>query len=209
MADKLGADSTSGGSKPNFTDDQRQIAIRELVPLKNALEEASGVYRACLKRWKSLGANTKALTTIISERRQDPAAIMAQVREEVRIRAISGRFPTIQTDLMGMFETAGQDITDKTQSEMDEFRVQDEGYFAGYEGHMIETCPAAYAPGSPFHAAWHRGWHTGQAALATKTLARGQVEAGKKKNGANRGTTTATPRKRGRPKKGEQPAATA
>lgn len=195
MADRLGEDST-GGKKPNFTDEQRQDAIRELVPLKNIMEAANGVYRSALKRWKGMGANTAALTKIISERRLDPAEVTAQLREEVRLRAISGRYPTIQTDLMSMFEAAPIDVSDKAQAEMNESRVEDDGYFAGYAGHKIETCPAEYVAGSPFNVAWRRGWSRGQGALATKTFAGGGESAPKgKKNGASRGATQASPRR--------------
>ena len=210
MADKLGDDSTgSGGQKPNFTDEQKLTALREMIPALNDIEEAGGVYRAICARWKKAGAPLKALQEIAKERRLDPQEIIAHETEKLRLRAISGRFPTIQQDMMTIFDTAPTDITAKAQEEMDEFRVEDEGYFAGVEGHKIETCPPQYVPGSPFYAAWCRGWHKGQASLVTRMAARGETEAGKKKNGANRGTTAAAPRKRGRPKKGEQPAATA
>lgn len=153
-----------------LTDADRQEAIRELVPLKNRMEEASGAYRACLKKWKGRGASTKALTQTVAERRLDPDETMAHEREMARMRAVSGRFPTIQQDMAAFF---GEPVVVpvKAEAEHTEFRAHDDGYHTGMDGGARDDNP--YEAGSPLHVKWDEGYIDGQAAIAERMAAGG------------------------------------
>jgi len=173
---------SNGQEAGNVPPETVQEITRELVTSRRIIAEAQGAHRAVMKRAKSLGINTKALSEVITNRALDSDEVTRHYRDVMRYAAISGAAYAIQQDL---FPTSGMDIqvTDAAASEQQEWEAGDAGYEAGFNGMQIDRCP--YPTASALAQMWHQSWHRGQEALA-RTMPPGETTPAPRPRGGRR-----------------------
>jgi hypothetical protein len=146
-------------------------AAKEAEPYKEAEKAALGEYRSFLKVAKKAGVSVEALTAVLAMEKQDRDVTIAEERQKIRLMALSGEFPSIQTDLFD-----GLDLAPPEGEEADKIaaeRAYDEGVFAGSEGKLTRD-GNKHVPGSEAYDAWDRGWLAGQKTLAEQLRPKGK-----------------------------------
>jgi hypothetical protein len=179
--------------------------VREAAATRREIEEATGRHRAVMKRAKAAGCNPKVIAAAITAKKQDPAVIVSEVRDSVRVLNLVG----IELDSGSIFGSWQPEITQKAAEEFDLHVAEERGYGAGKGGGDRDANP--YEPGSPFHAAYDKGWIAGQRAIAEqmgpdkKPVAASRARPARTEAGKD-APAAATKRPRGRPRKDGQPA---
>lgn len=160
---------------------ERRLSRRE--------QSEAGTYVARVgKRMKDLGINREAFAIFekLSDMETDEALVV--LKAVVRYGKWAERPFATQGELFaGM---AVEQPKQKAKDEYDEFQVDDEGYNAGFGGQPIDSNPYNQADAdSPNFVLWRGGWHKGQEARVHKAF------------GGKPQEVTASPGKRGRPKR--------
>lgn len=145
----------------NISDATRQEALRALTASYAAVKLANATHQNECKKWQGVGIKTKISMKVIRDRYKDPAEILAELHEEVRLRALD-HMPTVQTDLMDMWKPV--EVAPDKRAEHERFRRHDAGAFAAREGHARQSNP--HPAGSEAYADWDRGWLEDQTRIA-------------------------------------------
>jgi ribosome modulation factor len=135
-----------------LTNEERLAALREVAAFKRTIDEATGAYRALLKRFKAEGFDTAALLAVIVASRQDPAIVQAHETERLRLFALR--------DIISLSEVmeAADNLSVTTSAKHADHigAAQEAGYRAGKNGVPREDCP--YPGASEFSHVWSE-WH--------------------------------------------------
>lgn len=145
----------------NVTDETRREyykrslkAQQEIDRAKEVLKSAVGELRAIMKGAKTAGVCTAAISTALKLRLRDKEDLIYEQRETARMLALSGVWPSIQTD---MFNTLmPTDLTAEITVEV----AYDNGHACGLKGENRTINP--HVPGTDKYDAWDRGWLMGQ-----------------------------------------------
>jgi hypothetical protein len=163
----------------NVTDQTRLDFYRKALKAKQESEAADreakaarGVYRAVLKDAKKAGVSTDSITFALAARHIDGDELLIEQRERMRMLAISGVMPTIQTDL---FEGVGKkpDLSEEEAGKIAVDRAYDDGYFSGNNG--VSRSLNKHFQGTEEFEAWERGWVAGQAKIITTLAPKAKV----------------------------------
>lgn len=171
MARKPGSKNKPKAAKPapsaapgvghnELTDEQKQALLLQgcvkIERLKAQIDDLSGQVKQQRKVMRSDGFSKDEIDGALLMRRLDPDQATARVATLIRVAKWTGQPVGFQAELFG-------DGVDRTPSVERAFA---EGKIAGMAG---EACvlPAKWAPGSEQAEAWVRGWHDGQAVLAS------------------------------------------
>lgn len=148
------------GAGDNVTDDTRMQALAECTAtnaevqqLADELKTARSEHSNTIKKWKARGINTSALKRAVRDRHLDPAEVLLEQHEYIRMRAVQN-FPTIQQDLMAMWTEV--DLGAEQKAEIQRQRWRDDGSFSARGGMARETNP--HEGGSEGHQSWDAGW---------------------------------------------------
>jgi hypothetical protein len=187
--------------KSNVAPETILSSFLEALEAKRKVEEVQGVYRAVLKRAKSLGVKPALIVEMISAKRADPEEIRLQLRERIRYLALIN-IPTQQDDLFGDLDMSPASA--RAQEQLAEAGVRDHGYMAGKSGTPIEDCP--HQAGASSFVLWRAAWVDGQAALAASFVegsrpASTRKAKNRKSDDADEAAAPAEPKRRGRPPK--------
>lgn len=192
------ADSNHSGP----TNEDKLAAIREMKRLGRAKDEAQGVYRSTLKRFKAEGHNTVAILETIKAERRDPDEVAAEMKETLHLMALR---QVITWD--EMFKAADdQNVTQRARDDDDMWDADEKGYRAGRNG--ADRAENPYDAGSERADEWDRSWAKGQASIAAEMGPQGEQASAAKKRPARKAAAAAAngngehaeqPR-RGRPK---------
>lgn len=143
-----------GDNSQPLTDEQSQALFfnhRRLYKYALAKKkEADAAFKNACKRAKSEGVDPKMIKFSIELENDEDGTIAKEQAERERIAAF-----------MGLPLGGQSDMFDRTPL-VD--RAFDEGKRSGMEG---EACSPPYEPGGEAGQSWMRGWHAGQAALAS------------------------------------------
>jgi hypothetical protein len=131
---------------------------------RRRVEEETGILRALLKRAKSDGVNTRALTTVHLLAKQDPDQVRLELREQVRYMALRN-MPVQQQDLFDV-------VPVRPAPEAGLHAAEQGGYDAGRAGGDVDDSP--FDAGTALDVEWRRGWHRGQEFLARQMAVRGE-----------------------------------
>ena len=159
-----------------------------------------------MKRAKAAGCNPAIIAQAIAAKRKDPAEVLSEVRDSVRVFNLVG-IEILAPAIFGDWVPA---VTEKAALDQDMFTAEERGYEAGKAGQDRNGNP--FTAGSPFHQEWDAGWAKGQGAIAERMQpgakqadaskqrpARGAKEAAAPK--AKERTGTARPKEPKEPKK--------
>jgi hypothetical protein len=193
----------NGGS--GITDSEYLSLIGEGQRLKRDIAEASGRYRAFMKRAKANGANIKAVRTAITAATLDPEEVARDLRDTIRVLALRN-FPVYQTDMFGE-GGLNVEVSDQVRDADNALGAEFDGYRAGRGNVPLEDNPCE--PESDLHKAWAKGWQDGQTAIAIEMGANAKLaNPSRSKLGRPRGRPRkdqgllegpAAPKRRGRP----------
>lgn len=165
----------------NVTDETRTEFWRKALQAKQEHEKAlelaksaGGIYRSVLKAAKKAGVDHEAIAHVLSMRFADPDLILAKQRETVRMLAISGVMPRIQTDL---FAALGLEpsLSEEEMAKVEVERAYENGTKAGSEGENRTV--NGFPPGSELFDAFDRGWIAGQEGLVKGIFGAGDAKA--------------------------------
>lgn len=149
--------------------DRSQRRKKELV---NPIDAAIKLAR---KKAKADGFTQKMIDNALRLRGMEPEEVQGEVQSLMKVARWTGKAPGYQPD---MFEV---DFVDRTPV-VD--RAYEQGKEAGMAGDDLKV-PDRYAPGSDTGAAWMKGWHDGQAVLASAFLKRKPTDvSGEEEDGA-------------------------
>ena len=140
-------------------------ADAELMEAKRAFDEAAADFRNVKKRWKKQGVDPGLIASLQKERGQDETERLA--REANRRRYASWMNVKIEPPAAEGAPEPEQEATSGEELAHREAMAKNVGYRCGRLGtdrHSGNT----YAPGSPLHVAFDRGWLDGQASIAAE-----------------------------------------
>lgn len=162
----------------NVTDQTRVEALIACGLTFKAQEEAAEVAKSArsahsneIKKWKKRGINTEALKRAVKDRFMDPAEVIAEEHEYIRMRALQN-MPSIQQDLMAMWQEI--DLSDDRKAEIERQRWRDDGAFCARQGKPREDNP--HHQGTEAHQQWDLGWLNDQERIA-KAMGAGEQPA--------------------------------
>lgn len=137
-------------------------ARSEMQDVQEQLDEARGVYRACLKAAKKSGVDPDAITAALKMMDGDHDDIRVRSQMTRRILKVSGSpLALVYAEQPDLFDAAGPKQAHVTGSDDTAYA---DGYNKGKAGGNINANP--HARTATAHAAWNRGWHQAQADLA-------------------------------------------
>lgn len=170
----------------NVSDQTRQEAMRSLSSSYAALKLAQSEHSNNAKKWKREGIKTRVTMKVLSERFKDPAEVLADLHEEIRLRALSD-FPTIQADLAGLW--APPSVPDDAQAEHERWQWREAGGLAARRKFARDANP--HAQGSEAHATWDKGWLDNPERIAAEMEAGGapQVDASRSRPASRKQAT--------------------
>lgn len=170
----------------NVTDSTKREFFRKALSAKQDLEAAqreakaaSGHYRSILKDAKKAGVSTDAITFALASRHMESDDLLKEQQERMRMLALSGIMPTIQTTLFATFDTTEAEIKGAA-NEINADRAYDDGFFGGNGGKNRDTNP--HIQGSEEFDAWDRGWLLGQEKIV-RSMAPKETKARKPRKG--------------------------
>jgi ribosome modulation factor len=150
--------------------------LREATATKRAIEEASSKHRTVLKRAKAAGCNPKVLAIALAAKTQDPAVVVSEIRDTVRVLNLVN-VTMKQTDLFGGWEPTLNAGAAAVQALFD---AEERGYAAGKAGAAADENP--YELGTEAAQSWGRGWSHGvDAAKARAPEGAAQANASRKR----------------------------
>jgi hypothetical protein len=152
----------------NVSDQTRQEAMRSLSASYAALKQAQSEHSNNSKKWKKEGIKTRVTMKVLMERFKDPAEVLADIHEEIRLRALSD-FPTIQDDLSALW--APPSVPTDAQEEHQRWQWSEAGALAGRRRFARDANP--HEVGSEAHALWDRGWLNSPERIAAEMSAGG------------------------------------
>jgi ribosome modulation factor len=180
--------------------------VREATATKRAIEEATGRHRSVMKRAKAAGCSPAILALAIQSKRKDPAVMVSEIRDTVRVLNLVNVKMT-QADLFGGWEPQVNAGAAAVQALFD---AEERGYAAGKAGAAAGDNP--YQLGTEAAQCWGKGWSAGKdAAAAAKPAGTTQADASRKRPQRSPAKAAAPePKKRaGRKPKGDGEAAAA
>lgn len=147
---------------------------QEIDKAEEILKAAKDMLRDTLKVAKGQGLDPTAIKTALKARLRDRDELAAEQREIVRMMAISGVWPTIQTDLFAGVITEAAAAHETTVDV-----AYDQGHTAGVKGENRTV--NGYVPGTEQYDAWDRGWLTGQSGNVERLVPADQKARGRPK----------------------------
>lgn len=151
----------------NITDETRKIFWRESVRAQQAIDEAAEVLKAAkdvlnsvLKNAEAAGLQKRAIKDALKLRLVDRDVLIAEERDRARFLALSGIWPSIQTDMFASLTPI--DLTAETTAEV----AFDNGHRCGLKGESRSINP--HVPATEQYDAWDRGWLQGQGSNVEK-----------------------------------------
>jgi hypothetical protein len=130
-------------------------AKREIEKIAAEMRSANGKYRSILKAAEAAGVSADAITYTLKNRHLDREDLASVERDRVRMMALSGVWPKIQTELFAV-STAPVDNPAETTIEV----AYDHGHQCGVKGEARTINP--HPAGTEHWDAWERGWLLGQ-----------------------------------------------
>jgi hypothetical protein len=158
----------------NVSDQTRQEAMRSLASSYASLKEAQSAHANNSKKWKREGIKTVITMKVLRERYKDPAEVLADLHEEIRLRAITD-IPTIQQDLSDLW--APPAVPQDAQDEHQRWQWREAGGLAARRKFARDANP--HSQGTEAFACWHQGWLDSPERIAAEMEAGGtpQVDA--------------------------------
>jgi ribosome modulation factor len=140
-------------------------ANRRIEECRGPLSEALSIKRDVLKRLKADGINIDALQDAMRIKDMPDAEARRWMRDRVTYSLVMAPdLPVAQGDL---FDTAFDvSLSDKEGEDLNTWNANEMGYRAGLEGGSSDDCP--FPQGTPYFAAYHEGYHDGQAVIARR-----------------------------------------
>lgn len=140
------------------------------------------------RQMKAVGINKMAFDIFEKLGQLDTDEAITVMKAVIRYGSWAGKGYAVQQDFFAGL--AVEKVKDKAKVEFSEFEVEDAGYKAGYDGQPIDNNPHEPSDADdPSYALWRTGWNKGQAARVHKAF------------GGEAPNTSASPGRRGRPKK--------
>ena len=150
---------------------------RELRSEKRVLDSQNGVVRNIRKRMKAKGIDMAAFAIVEGLLKLEDEEAAMRLRNIGRQLFWLGSSIGKQMDLFG-----SDDVSGPTETSVLALREQDAemvGFRSGAAGASIDENP--YPAGSPFHVAFVKGWHDGQADLARGLTPKGKAKKAEEK----------------------------
>jgi len=129
---------------------------------KRKVDEVNAEYRNTRKRAETAGVNLKALALMEKLAKMEPEEAASELRTSMRYASWADLQVGQQPDLLAPADD--QPVPQKAMDQHRESIAEDAGYAAGKQGSDRGENP--YPAGSPFSAAWDRGWGDGQRVIA-------------------------------------------
>ena len=158
----------------NITDETRQEAMRSLASTLAGLKEAQSAHATNAKKWQKEGIKTRITLKVLRERYMDPAEVLANLHEEIRLRAITD-IPTIQRDLSELWTPP--EVPQDKQDEHQRWQWREAGALAARKKFARDSNPNT--AGSEAFALWDNGWLNSPERIALEMASGGapQVDA--------------------------------
>lgn len=156
------------GPGGNVTDATRRQFYKGALKAQQAIDEAAeilsaakSVLKSILKNAKAEGIIPSAITNALKLRTMDKDDLILEQREHARFLALSGIWPSIQTDFFSALVPA-PDLTAETTVDV----AFDNGHTCGVKGENRDINP--HVPATEQWEAWDRGWLQGQGSNVEK-----------------------------------------
>jgi hypothetical protein len=174
----------------NISDQTRQEAMRSLASSYASLKEAQSAHSNNSKKWKREGIKTQITMKVLRERYKDPAEVLADLHEEIRLRAITD-IPTIQQDLSELW--APPEVPQDAQDEHQRWQWREAGALAARRKFARDANP--HTQGTEAFDCWHRGWLESPERIALEMEAGGapQVDASPRRPTRRRAASVPVP----------------
>lgn len=154
----------------NTTDETKRHYYKQALKAQQVVEEAQEVLKGAkdvlnnvLKVAGENGVNKAAIKFALKARLLDKDELVHEQREIARMLALSGIWPSIQTDFFADLKPP-VDLTAETTADV----AYDNGHTCGVKGENRTLNP--HVPATEQYDAWDRGWLTGQGANVEKLV---------------------------------------
>lgn len=155
----------------NVTDETRQEAMRSLAATLATLKQAQSEHANNAKKWQKEGIKTRITLKVLRERYKDPAEVLSDLHEEIRLRALSD-IPTIQRDLAELW--VQPDVPQSASEEHQRWLWREAGALAGRKKFARDSNP--WGQGSEANVEWDRGWLDSPERIAAEMEAGGRPQ---------------------------------